>query len=71
MFHVAKHAIKFVGFTHDYDICSVPIDERGIMNDLLLKLKGLDIQEKQLENILFFAPNLNSIRRLKVSQFDK
>ena len=65
MFHIAKHAIKFIGYTHDYDISSTPIDEKGIFNDLILTFSGLDLQKSSIANTLYFAPNVNSIRRLK------
>lgn len=68
IYHIAKHAIKFIGHTHDYDISSVPIDENGITNDLILSLKGLQVSPSQLRNQLFYAPNINSVRRIRVSQ---
>lgn len=43
MFHVAKHAMKFIGYSHEYDISNLPIDSKDIYNDLVLSLKGLPV----------------------------
>lgn len=43
MFHIAKHAIKFIAYTHDYDISSVPIDNKGITNDLIITVSGMNL----------------------------
>jgi glutamine synthetase len=66
MFHIAKHAIKFIGYTHEYDISSLPIDKEDTKNTLIMNISGLDLHETNLQNILFFAPNVNSLRRIKV-----
>ena len=66
MFHVAKHAIKFTAFSHDYDVSSLPIDEQGVINDVFLKVSGHHLDASQLRNTLFYAPNINSFRRIKV-----
>lgn len=65
MFHMAKHIIKFLAYTHEYDVSSLPIDSAGVFNDLILKLEGFDLHESQLQNVLYFAPNVNSIRRIR------
>lgn len=72
VFHIAKHAMKFVAFNHEYDISNLPIDSAGVVNDLVLNLEStpsaseaLTLHESQLQNVLFFAPNVNSIRRIK------
>jgi hypothetical protein len=68
MFHIAKHAMKFLAFDHEYDISNLPIDSAGVVNDLILTLEGarsLGIHESQLRNVLAFAPNVNSVRRIK------
>lgn len=43
----------------------MPIDSSNCFNDLVLTVGGVDIHESQLQNVLFFAPNVNSIRRIK------
>jgi hypothetical protein len=65
MFHIAKHAMKFVAYNHEYDISNLPIDSSGVFNDLVIALEGEDIEESQLQNVLYFCPNINSIRRIK------
>jgi len=40
MFHLAKHIMKFVAYTHEYDILNLPIDSSGIFNDLVISLDG-------------------------------
>lgn len=40
MFHIAKHAMKFVAFSHEYDISNLPIDSSGVVNDLIMCLEG-------------------------------
>ena len=74
MFHIAKHAMKFVAFSHEYDISNLPIDSSGVVNDLIMCLEGspdFRLHESQLQNVLYFAPNVNSIRRIKVSTLSK
>lgn len=66
IFHVAKHAVKYIGFSQGYDVSYIPIDEQGTMNDLQMTLSGVDLKASQLSNVLHFAPNINSVRRLKV-----
>lgn len=39
MFHIAKHAMKFLAFDHEYDISNLPIDSAGVFNDLILTLE--------------------------------
>lgn len=46
MFHIAKHALKYVAFTHDYEISSLPIDQKGIINDLLIKVTGIELKKE-------------------------
>ncbi|CDW80282.1 UNKNOWN [Stylonychia lemnae] len=65
MFHLGKHAMKFIGYTHQYDISSLPIDSSKNPNDLILNLEGMEIHPSVLQNILYFAPNINSVRRLR------
>ena len=68
MFHIAKHAMKFIAFNHEYDISSLPIDSSGVVNDLILQLESedpLNLHESILQNVLFFAHNVNSVRRIK------
>jgi glutamine synthetase len=66
IFHIAKHAIKYVAFNHEYDISNVPIDSAGVFNDLVLTVEGCKgLSEENLQNILYFCPNVNSIRRIK------
>ena len=36
-----------------------------MFNDLVLNVSGLPIHETQLQNVMVFAPNVNSIRRIK------
>jgi len=57
--------MKFIGYAHEYDISNLPIDSKDIYNDLVLSLSGLPVHTSQLQNILYFAPNINSIRRIK------
>lgn len=59
--------MKFVAFSHEFDISNLPIDSAGVVNDLVLSLQGpnFSLHESQLRNLLYFAPNVNSIRRLK------
>ena len=59
--------MKFIAFDHEYDISNLPIDSSGVVNDLVLSLErqGLALHETQLQNLLYFAPNVNSIRRIK------
>jgi hypothetical protein len=66
MFHLAKHIMKFVAYTHEYDISNLPIDSSGVFNDLVISLEGeREWHESQLQNVLYFAPNVNSIRRIR------
>lgn len=61
--------MKFVAYTHEYDISNLPIDSSGVFNDLVISLEtageGQSLHESQLQNVLFFAPNVNSIRRIR------
>lgn len=45
MYHIGKHALKYVAFTHDYDISSLPLDEAGVRNDLILSIDGMELSE--------------------------
>ena len=66
IFHLAKHIMKFIAYTHEYDISNIPIDSSGVFNDLMISLEGEnEWQESQLQNVLYFAPNVNSIRRIR------
>jgi len=40
IFHLAKHIMKFVAFTHEYDISNLPIDSSGVFNDLVISLES-------------------------------
>ena len=42
MYHIAKHVIKFLGFTNEYEIFSTPIHRHGTVNDMVLTVSGLD-----------------------------
>jgi hypothetical protein len=42
MFHLAKHAMKFIAFDHEYDISNLPIDSSGTFNDLILNISSGD-----------------------------
>ena len=44
MFHIAKHAMKFIAFNHEYDISNLPLDSSGVVNDLILTLETNDEQ---------------------------
>lgn len=59
--------MKFVAYNNEYDISNLPIDSSGVFNDLVISLEGGDKewQESQLQNVLYFAPNVNSIRRIR------
>jgi hypothetical protein len=58
--------MKFIAYKHEYDISNLPIDSTGVFNDLIISLEGdNEWQESQLQNVLFFAPNVNSIRRIR------
>jgi|LauGreDrversion4_2_1035121.scaffolds.fasta_scaffold501345_2 hypothetical protein len=64
--------MKFIAFNHEYDISNLPIDSAGVFNDLILTIENqkkdsLDftLHESQLQNVLYFAPNVNSLRRIK------
>ena len=73
MFHIAKHAMKYIAFKHEFDISNLPIDSSGnVVNDLILNIEEecSQIKESHLEDIvLYFAPNVNSIRRIRVSYY--
>ena len=45
MFHVGKHALKYIAFTHDYEISAMPLDQAGVRNDLHIRLSGMDLTE--------------------------
>jgi len=59
--------MKFIAFDHEYDISNLPIDSTGVVNDLVMSLEseGLNLHASQLRNLLYFAPNVNSVRRVK------
>lgn len=57
--------MKFIGYVHEYDISSLPIDSKDNSNDLILNISGIDIHQSKLQNVLFYAPNVNSIRRIR------
>ena len=40
---MAKHAMKFIGYSHEYDISNLPIDSKEIVNDLVLSLSGIPL----------------------------
>lgn len=69
IFHIAKHAMKFIAFNHEFDISNLPIDSAGVVNDLIFNLESscpdFTLHESQLQNVLYFAPNINSLRRIK------
>ena len=67
IFHIAKHAMKFIAFDHEYDISNLPIDSASVVNDLVLGLESpsMTFHESQLQNVLYFTPNVNSVRRIK------
>jgi len=69
IFHIAKHVMKHLAYSKDYDISFAPINMKHITNDLTLWLKGKEIKSSQLLNTFFFAPNINSFRRLKTLDF--
>ncbi len=48
MFHIAKHAMKFIAYNHEYDISNLPIDSAGVFNDLILSINGMDIKEENI-----------------------
>ena len=58
--------MKFIGYAHNYDISNLPIDSSNNSNDLIINLEGMEIHPSELQNVLFFAPNVNSIRRLRL-----
>ena len=58
--------MKFIAYNHEYDISNLPIDSSGVFNDLIISLEGeTEWQESQLQNVLYFAPNVNSLRRIR------
>jgi hypothetical protein len=58
--------MKFIAYNHEYDISNLPIDSSGVFNDLIISLEGeKEWQESQLQNVLYFAPNVNSLRRIR------
>lgn len=63
LFHLAKHAIKYLAFTHDYHVSFLPLNSSGELNHLDLTLKGLN--NKNASSLLHWAPNINSFRRIK------
>lgn len=69
MFHMAKHVMKHIAYAKEYDISFTPIDTVGNINDLTLTLRGLEVTQQMLRPFLFFAPNINSLRRIKVSDY--
>eukprot|EP00347_Sterkiella_histriomuscorum_P014936 403358939 len=66
MFHTAKHAMKYIGYQNQYDISTLPIDSSNNSNDLILNIKGRNLHPSEFQNVLFFAPNVNSVRRLRM-----
>jgi len=48
MFHVGKHAMKFIAYKNSYDISSLPIDSSKNPNDLILNLEGVDLHPSEL-----------------------
>ncbi len=48
MFHIAKHAMKFIAYNHEYDISNLPIDSAGVFNDLILSINGMEIKEENI-----------------------
>ena len=58
--------MKFIAYNHEYDISNLPIDSSGVFNDLIISLEiEAEWQESQLQNVLYFAPNVNSLRRIR------
>jgi hypothetical protein len=58
--------MKFIAYNHEYDISNLPIDSSGVFNDLIISIEGeTEWQESQLQNVLYFAPNVNSLRRIR------
>ena len=58
--------MKFIAYNHEYDISNLPIDSSGVFNDLIISLEGeKEWKESQLQNVLYFAPNVNSLRRIR------
>ena len=69
MYAMAKHVMKHIAYNQENDISFTPIDGVGNTNDLTLYLRNLDVKQSMLKPFLFFAPNINSLRRIKVSAF--
>ena len=65
-FHIAKHAIKHIAQFNNYEIYFTPYNLNNVTNDMVIWVKGMEVKPNQLLNTFFFAPNLNSFRRLKV-----
>jgi hypothetical protein len=68
IFHLAKHALKHLAYSHDYHVSFLPLCSSGQMNHIDLTLN----RELRPSSLLYLAPNINSFRRIKkLSSDDK
>lgn len=47
MFHMAKHAMKHIGYTNQYDISTLPIDSSNNSNDLIMSIDGRNLHPSE------------------------
>jgi len=47
MFHLAKHTMKYIGYTQSYDISTLPIDSSNNSNDLILNIEGRSLHPSE------------------------